>query len=242
MPLYGREGRVITQIGSLPLRDPVAAVGYSLRHDIPFLPELPLLGDAMLSYIQRPGELSCLPEFKKHEFEVVKIQAIGPATLILSGYEPDEALIRIYRHVEAIMEGLRAEEVILFLDEPALGQAGFDFEELWRPIFSDFPVIPGVHVCGNMQWDILFKSELIRIISFDASRYDITLYYPRNGKRIAWGITDPSQVKDFRPGDLITPPCGLSPKFYSQGDMDRVLALLRAAAAKLTPSTDGERS
>ncbi|RLE29239.1 hypothetical protein DRJ58_01810 [Candidatus Acetothermia bacterium] len=229
MRLYVQRKKVITQIGSLPLRDPKAAVKYSLRHDIPFLPELPLLGDAMLSYIKDPGHLSTLAEFKKHRFDSVKVQVIGPATLILSGYDPDEALLRIYRHVEAIMEGLRAEEVILFLDEPALGQAGFDFEELWRPIFSDFPVIPGVHVCGNMQWDLLFKSDVIEIISFDASRYDITRYYPRHGKRIAWGITDPSQIKDFHPGDLITPPCGLSPKFYDHADLERVLATLLAA-------------
>ena len=214
MLLYEKAKKAVTQIGSLPLRDPVAAVEYSLRHDIPFLPELPLLGDAMLSYIKRPGELSCLSEFKRHRFQVVKVQAIGPATLILAGYDPDEALIRIYRHVEAILEGLKAEEVILFLDEPALGQAGFDFEELWWAIFSDFPVIPGVHVCGNMQWDVLFRSEAIEIISFDASLYDITLYYPRGGKRIAWGIKSPQEVKDCQPGDLITPPCGLSPKFY----------------------------
>ena len=229
MRLYVQRKKVITQIGSLPLRDPKVAVKYSLRHDIPFLPELPLLGDAMLSYIKDPGHLSTLAEFKKHRFDSVKVQVIGPATLILSGYDPDEALLRIYRHVEAIMEGLRAEEVILFLDEPALGQAGFDFEELWRPIFSDFPVIPGVHVCGNMQWDLLFKSDVIEIISFDASRYDITRYYPRHGKRIAWGITDPSQIKDFHPGDLITPPCGLSPKFYDHADLERVLATLLAA-------------
>lgn len=229
MRLYEARKKVVTQIGSLPLRHPKAAVEYSLRHDIPFLPELPLLGDAMLSYIKNPGELSCLSEFKRHEFHVVKVQAVGPATLILSGYDPDEALLRIYRHVEAILEGLRAEEVILFLDEPALGQAGFDYEELWRPIFSDFPVVPGVHVCGNMQWDLLFKSDVVEIIGFDASRYDITLYYPRNGKRIAWGITDPGQIRDFQPGDLITPPCGLSPKFYGHDDLDRVLTTLRAA-------------
>ena len=230
MRLYEEKRKIVTQIGSLPLRDPVEAVAYSLRHDIPFLPELPLLGDAMLSYIKNPGELSCLSEFKKHAFEVVKVQAIGPATLILSGYDPDEALLRIYRHVEAILEGLRAEEIILFLDEPALGQVGFDYEELWAPIFSDFPVVPGVHVCGNMQWDLLFRSELIEIISFDASRYDITRYYPRGEKRIAWGITDPAQIRDFRPGDLITPPCGLSPKFYEKEDMERVFDLLTAAA------------
>lgn len=233
MHLYERENRAITQIGSLPLRDPVAAVHYSLRHDIPFLPELPLLGDAMLSYIKRPGELSCLSQFKKHRFETVKVQVVGPATLILAGYDPDESLIRIYRHIEVILENLQAKELILFLDEPALGQAGFDFEELWGQIFRDFPVIPGVHVCGNMQWDRLFQSKVVEIISFDASRYDITLYYPRHGKRIAWGITDPSQVRDFQAGDLITPPCGLGPRFFSAADMERVLATLYAAADRV---------
>ena len=235
--LYERLGKRITQIGSLPLRDPRDAVEYSLQHDIPFLPELPALGDAMLSYIKHPGKLSCLSEFKKHAFEVVKVQTIGPATLILSGYDPDEALLRIYRHVEAILEGLRAKEAILFLDEPALGQAGFEFEELWRAIFSDFPVVPGVHVCGNMQWDLLFKSDAIEIISFDASRYEITRYYPRHGKRIAWGITAPEQIKDFQPGDLVTPPCGLSPKFHSQGELPHVLELLRAAVRHRGPAT-----
>lgn len=233
MPIYAERGKVLTQIGSLPLRDPREAVRYSLEHDIPFLPELPLLGDAMLSYIRRPGELSCLREFKRHRFETVKVQAVGPATLILSGYDPDDALLRIYRHVEVILEGLRAKEVILFLDEPALGQAGFDYEELWKAIFSDFPVIRGVHVCGNMQWDLLLKSELIDIISFDASRYDITLYYPRRGKRIAWGIKRPEDMKDFQPGDLITPPCGLSPHSYSPDDLGGVLATLGEAARRV---------
>lgn len=227
---YEQEGKKITQIGSLPLRDPKEAVAYSLLHDIPFLPELPVLGDAMLAYIKEPGRLSTLEEFKKHRFETVKVQAVGPATLILSGYDADEALLRVYRHVEVILEGLRAEEIILFLDEPALGQAGFDYEELWRPVFRDFPVIPGVHVCGNMQWDILFQSELLAIVSFDASRHDITKYYPRRGKRIAWGITAPEQVQDLQRGDLLTPPCGLFGR--APADLYSVLNGLREAARR----------
>ena len=232
MARYIEAGRIITQIGSLPLSDPKKAVEYSLQHDIPFLPELPLLGEGMLSYIRRPGSLVCLGEFKRHEFATVKVQAVGPATLILSGFEPDEALIRIWQHVEAVLDGLRAEEIILFLDEPALGQAGFDYEELWRQIFRDFLVIRGVHVCGNMQWDRLFQSNLIDIISFDASRYDITLYYPRHGKKIAWGIAKPEDIRDFQPGDLITPPCGLAPPRYCPEDLDPILQSLRACARK----------
>lgn len=231
---YEQAGKRVTQVGSLPLVDTEEAVAYSLRHEIPFLPELPLCGDAMLSYIKNPGCLSALRAFQRHRFETVKVQAIGPVTLILAGYGEDEALLRIYRHIEAILDGLVAEEVILFLDEPALGQAGFDFRRLWDQIFEGIPVIRGAHVCGNMQWDILFVSE-IDIVSFDASRYNITGHYPRQGKRIAWGIKAPEHIRDFRPGDLVTPPCGLSPQAYSARDLEGVLDLLNRAASAEDP-------
>ena len=184
--------RIITQIGSLPYKDVKQAVRYSLKHDIPFVPELPLLGDSMMEYIKNPGHLSCLAEFKKYTFEVVKGQVVGPSTLVMAGYEPSDAVDRINRHAEKILDGLKAKEIILILDEPALGQAGFDFEELWAPIFESLnvKVVRGVHCCGNMDWDKLFQSKLIEIISFDASQFDITKYhYYRNGKLIAWGVT-----------------------------------------------------
>ncbi|MCR4403906.1 MAG: hypothetical protein NUW06_01185 [Candidatus Acetothermia bacterium] len=232
MYLYERQAKITTQIGSLPFHEVKAAVAYSLEHDIPFLPELVARGEAMLEYIKKPGSLSCLAEFKRHRFETVKVQVIGPATLIQSGYEGGEALARIYEHILGILEGLEAEEVILFLDEPALGYAGFDYERLWEALFASLPrpVIRGVHVCGNMEWDRLFDAE-IEIISFDASRYDITRYYEsRKGKRLAWGITQPEQIKDFRKGDLITPPCGLPPRAFTEERAGEILALLRRAA------------
>ena len=57
--------KIVTQIGSLPYDDVEQAVEYSLRHDIPFLPELPKLGDAMLEYAKEPGKLSCLRRFQE---------------------------------------------------------------------------------------------------------------------------------------------------------------------------------
>jgi hypothetical protein len=229
---YERAGRVTTQIGSLPFRDVERAIAYSLEHDIPFLPELTALGDAMLDYIKNPGNLSSLSEFKRHRFETVKVQAIGPATLTQSGYGEDEALTRIYQHIEQILDGLQVQEIILFLDEPALGYAGFDYERLWEPLFASFPVIRGVHVCGNMQWDKLFEAE-IEIISFDASKYDITRYYDsRKGKRIAWGIQSPENIKDFRKGDLITPPCGMPYRSFTEEECERKLLQLRRAAER----------
>jgi hypothetical protein len=214
--------KVITQIGSLPFDEIDAAVEYSLRHDIPFLPELPKLGDSMLEYIKNPGDLSCLETFKRkvQGYDAVKIQCVGPATLMLSGYDQDDAVSRACRHIDAVTDGLSANEIILFLDEPALGQVGFDYQQLWSALFASFDVTPGVHVCGNMNWDELFGSE-IDIISFDASKYDITKYPGyRNNKKIAWGVKAKEDVKDFRQGDLLTLPCGMGPKLYSIDDCE----------------------
>lgn len=215
--------KIITQIGSLPLEDVGEAVKYSLKHDIPFLPELPKKGDAMLNYIKDPGKLSCLGEFKKHKFETVKIQCVGPSTLILSGYSEDDAVERPLAHITAIMDGLEAEKVILFLDEPALGQAGFDYGKMWNALFSSFDVVRGVHTCGNMNWDNIFESN-IDIISFDASKYDITKYSKyRSGKRIAWGAEKAEDIKDFKEGDLVTLSCGMGTPVFKPEDCEKNL-------------------
>ena len=233
MHRYQEQNRIVTQIGSLPFTDVNAAIEYSLGHDIPFLPELTSLGDAMLEYVKTPGKLACLEAFKKHQFGTVKVQCIGPATLIQSKYEEDDAVMRVYRHVEAILDGLHAEEIILFLDEPALGYVGFDYLRLWEPIFESFPVIRGVHTCGNMQWDQMFAAP-IDIISFDASKFDIAKYYDDRGKkRIAWGITQTSDVADFQPGDLITGPCGLPHLTHTESDAHNRLSQLQQTAENL---------
>lgn len=228
--------QIVTQIGSLPYDDVEQAVDYSLRHDIPFLPELPRLGDAMLDYIKSPGKLSCLETFKQkvEGFETVKIQCVGPATLLLSGYSEDEAITRTCQHIDAIVNGLNVGGIILFLDEPALGQVGFDYQRLWSPLLESFNTTSGVHICGNMNWDELFSSD-IDIISFDASKYDIAKYPGyRNGKRIAWGIKTKGDVKDFQQGDLLTLPCGMGPKFYNIDDCELNLKNLLEVADSLS--------
>jgi len=212
---------MITQIGSLPYTNIDEAIKYSLKYPIPFLPELPKNGDSMMDYIKKPGKLSCLNKFKTHKFATVKIQCIGPASLISSGYVENEAMDKITEHIFAITDELQADQIILFLDEPNLGNIGFEFKHLWKDIFGTFDVISGVHICGHMDWDKLFDSS-IKIISFDASLTDITLYPKyRNKKNIAWGIQNLENVKDFQEGDLITSPCGMSPAFYSKEDSEK---------------------
>lgn len=229
--------KIITQIGSLPYEDIDLAVEYSLKHDIPFLPELPKRGDSILDYVKNPGRLSCLDAFKKHKYNIAKVQCVGPATLLFLGhYDENDAIARIYDHVQGIMDGLKAKKVILFLDEPALGNAGFDYKSLWDPLFESFNVIPGVHVCGGMDWDQLLDSN-IKIISFDASQYDLTVYPKykahRKSKRIAWGIEKKEDVKDFKKGDLITLPCGIGSPMYKVEDCDKKLEQMIKIAEEL---------
>ncbi|MBN3038201.1 MAG: hypothetical protein JW869_02130 [Candidatus Omnitrophica bacterium] len=225
--------KIITQIGSLPLEDVGEAVAYSLKHDIPFLPELPKRGDAMLEYIKHPGKMSCLQEFKKHKFETVKIQCVGPSTLMLSGYKEDQAVQRACEHITAIMDGLQAKETILFLDEPALGQSGINYQEIWEALFSTFDVISGIHTCGNMDWDIMFSAN-IQIVSFDASKFDLTKYSKyRSGKKIAWGIEKIEDIKDFQEGDLITLPCGMGSPLYKPEDCEKHLQKLQKISGEI---------
>ena len=222
--------KIITQIGSLPYGDVRDAVRYSLRHDIPFLPELPKKGECMLDYIKRPGTLACLDEFKKHDFQEVKIQCVGPATLVKSGYDKDNAVEKIRRHVSAIINGLKSKETILFLDEPSCEASSYE-KRLWEETFRGLNVVKGIHNCGSVKWNEMFDSE-IEIISFDASRYKVS--GNRNGKRIAWGIESREDAADFQDGDLITLPCGMSPPRYNEADCERNLERLLKISEKLT--------
>jgi hypothetical protein len=236
------ERRIITQIGSLPYKDPTKALEYSMKFPIPFLPELTMGGERMLEYIRNPGKLLCLDGFKSRSYETVKVQCIGPETLITSGqgYSEEESLERIYLHSRAIMDGLDAEEILFFLDEPSLGH-GLDYISLWKQVFEAIDiengsknVKPWVHTCAYANWDMLLKSFLDGI-SFDASICDITDTPDykdeyRSNKRIAWGITEASQIRDFRPGDLITPTCGLGSGEYDAEDCERILRMLQDAS------------
>ncbi len=245
---------IVTQIGSLPFDSVEKAVEYSLRHDIPFLPELPKLGDAMLDYIKNPGKLSCLEEFKKHSYDLAKAQCVGPATLMQSrntedkenerNYTEEEAIARISIHLNTICAGLDAKLLVVFLDEPGLGNSGCDYIALWDAIFCDInrDVVRGVHTCGNMDWDKLFAAD-INMISFDASQYDLTIYSKynefrgRNGK-IAWGISRLENIRDFHEGDLITMPCGLggmnkeTGKRFTEEECEKALEMMKNAAER----------
>jgi hypothetical protein len=221
---------MITQIGSVPFLDIGKALAYSWKHDVPFLPELVLKGESMFDYIKNPGKLRCLEKFKRMKYSRVKVQSVGPASLIVGGYEERNAIERVKKNIYMILEELDAEEIFLFLDEPFLGKFKGDFKKLWTEVFNDRKITSGIHCCGEMDWEKLFSSD-IEMISFDASKYDITKTKNyRNGKRIAWGVKKVEDVRDFRVGDLLTLPCGMGNKSF---DVEREFEMLVAISNSL---------
>lgn len=91
-----------------------------------------------------------------------------------------------------------------------------------------------MHCCWHMDWDILFKSPLIEYISFDASQYDVTSYpHYRGDKKIGWGMRGRKHVKDFKKGDLIHLPCGMSPLKYKTRDCEPKLKMLQQVRDEL---------
>jgi hypothetical protein len=123
---------IITQIGSLPYDNIAEAVKYSLKHDIPFLPELPKRGDLMIDYIRHPGEMSCLNEFAAATkgYSTVKIQCIGPASIVYATekeFDEMKAVQVAYEHISKIVNALDVRNIILFLDEPTLETTGYDY-------------------------------------------------------------------------------------------------------------------
>ena len=125
---------------------------------------------------------------------------------------------------------------IPYLGEYATGEAYVYLSDAHSVLTNPVVVVEGFDINNDMNWDELFHSNL-EILSFDASRYDITKYPAyRNGKRIAWGVQSQEDVKDFRPGDLLTLPCGMGPKFHNPGDCDTRLRTLLTISANVAPA------
>jgi len=236
-------------VGSLPYDDVDAALDYSLRHDIPFLPEIK--GDKMLIYIQKPGSNRCLREFKRRVkgADLVKVQCVGPITVVADQslkYTDEHAITNCSYHIYEIYNGLDVKKSILVLDAPGLGEVDRSrYEAIWGRFLEDLGTVVdmenitlGVHICGKMTWGNLAEVPYIDIISFDASTQadKLMLEYEKiraNKKRIAWGITKKENVRAFQDGDLITLPCGIPFGSYDIEHAEKSLEMLIATKEEI---------
>jgi len=148
-------------------------------------------------------------------------------------------------HSAAFFENLNVKNVLYFFDEPSISNALFDYVSWWSTLFSDirqkFPehsIRSGVHTCWPPDWKVLYGSD-VNIISFNATHaYEAK---GRGEKIVAWGVPTLdeagkplplehvlSYIRDFRPGDFVTPECGLS--FKTEEECKLTLGVLQEVA------------
>ncbi len=148
----------ITGIGSLPFDNIKEAINYSLKHDIPFIPQLPLLEGNMIDQIKKSHYLS-IKEWDR-ENECYKIQLVGPHS---SKVPPQE----IIDYSLMLKEKLH-QSPILFIDEPFLPNLDATDLDFYNELAKEFKL--GIHCCGDTNWNELLKLP-ISYISFDSNRH-----------------------------------------------------------------------
>ncbi len=166
----------------------------------------------------------------------LKGQITGPFTM-LTGIKDRQGKLSFYNQQlrEAVTQGLslkaafqvkmlkeHANNVIIFLDEPALSGFGSsamvsiskkDVQHDLKIVIDEIHeagAIAGVHVCANTEWDVLLDPYLsVDILSFDAFGFlDRFLIYKRQiiefierGGVIAWGIVPTQRPEDIERED-----------------------------------------
>jgi len=146
---------------------------------------------------------------------VVKLQVTGPITLAIAlergagGLGAGASVLTLARDLAVWLGANAAGQVrrlvdigvdaLVVVDEPGLAHAGLGEVEakLWDPLRSVARAW-GMHVCGQVPWDLIRALEL-DLLSFDVARYGLA---PESepvletllcrGGRIAWGVLDPA--------------------------------------------------
>ena len=161
-----------TGIGSLPHRIPDEAVTVALWADVPYWPQLPQrhASEDMRQQFTAPGA-ALLPDraaglwalaaaLGDRRVPALKGQLTGPVTLAASGIAlaPEALAAKAAWQVTWLKRW--ADEVLLVIDEPALGQvADGDREQAGRALAALIAAIrqaggtAGLHVCGPADWE-----------------------------------------------------------------------------------------
>jgi hypothetical protein len=188
-----------TGVGSLPFRDPEAAVRHVAgSYGLPFCPQLPRLeGDMVVEWLggdparcgwspdrdrERPAAWEAFTRVVAHAppaHGVVKLQVTGPATLAaaLEGRGRYDLASEIARWLAANAAGQvrRLGELglaaVLVVDEPGLADAGIADARAYDPLRSTGAVAWGLHVCGRVPWGLVDRLE-VDLLSFDVVRHD----------------------------------------------------------------------
>lgn len=155
---------ITTGIGSLNHKNIEDAISYSLKHDLPFLPQLPHLNGNMIEEISLQGnciEDSFLTVCLNNSINKIKIQIVGPTSSSLSTNKLLNKLIQTKKKFTNF-------SIVLFIDEPVLTHS-IELENLVKTAKIYFDKV-GLHCCANK-----IDTDVVNKLNLDIFSYDYLL-------------------------------------------------------------------
>ncbi len=156
----------LTGVGSLPHQLTSKAIEYSLRHDLPFVPQLPHAEGFMIqqekNFAQSPftAYLS-LEDFLNQINRPFKFQISGPMT---SQKNFNEYLPTLQK-IDSLFSKFK-DKIIIFLDEPIIEEANLLQSNLALNYLKERNYKTGVHSCHQFEVNS-FALDKLDFLSFD---------------------------------------------------------------------------
>jgi hypothetical protein len=144
----------VTGIGSLPHKSPLAAVTYSMKHDLPFLPQLTSLGEHMIKQALESDAIVenhlALSIFKEQLIEnkvlEFKIQIAGPTTCHASSNQ-------ILKTIDSLLNYFHKQHQlipIVFIDEPSFNPDSIELKKILEELKIK-KIKSGIHTCAQIN-------------------------------------------------------------------------------------------
>jgi hypothetical protein len=206
-------------IGSLPHLNISDAVTYSLKHSLPFLPQMTSLGERMVEQVLSAQELSkkyiALSLFTEKIIEQknsnFKIQIAGPETC---NVDSKIILNEINNFLEYFEDyNLRP---IVFIDEPVITFKSDNLKKIFNEL-ANMKIMSGLHSCAK------FDVGKVEDLNCDFLSYDAGLVLPNvnSKKNLIAGIPPFSKEKFIVSGEWISSNCGLA--MYTEDECKKIL-------------------
>jgi hypothetical protein len=210
-------------IGSLPHKSIHDAVKFSIRHDMPFLPQMTSLGERMIPQVKSSKKLSekysSLSLFTEKLLETntsfFKIQIAGPETC-----NTNESII--LKEIENFLEYFEQFKLkpIVFIDEPVITMKSASLKNIFKELRS-LDIITGLHSCASFDCTLVDKLET-DYLSFDLGVISSAI---NSNKILIAGLPPFSEDRFKFTGDWISSSCGLA--MYTENQCETILKNLK---------------
>lgn len=204
-------------IGSLPHHSVHNAINFSLRHTLPFLPQMTSLGERMVSQVLSSKDLqekyTALESFTEKILEQnivdFKIQIAGPKTCEVE----EKIILKEINQFLNYFENYKMRPIV-FIDEPVFNQNPEQLKNIFNEL-KNLNIVSGLHSCAKFEW------KLTEGLSLDYLSFDIGLMLPKieSQKILVTGIPPFSKNLFHVSGEWVSSNCGLATFTESECEM-----------------------